>query len=40
MADGVDGVRVVSKDRADAVKAATWAVRAALGDYDLLDSVR
>ena len=29
VADGVDGVRVVSKDRADAVKAAVWAIQAA-----------
>ena len=40
VADGVDGVRVVSKARADAVKAAVWAVRAALDGYDLLDSIR
>ena len=39
VADGVDGVRVVSKERADAVKAAVWAVRAALDYYDVLDSV-
>lgn len=39
VADGVDGVRVVSKDRADAVKAAMWAVRAAHDTYDILDSI-
>lgn len=41
VADGVDGVRVVSKDRADAVKAATWAVRLAAGAaYDPIASFR
>ena len=39
VADGVDGVRVVSKERADAVKAATWAVRAAVNGYDALANV-
>lgn len=39
VADSVDGVRVVSKARADAVKAAMWAVRAALDGYDVLDSI-
>ena len=39
VADGVDGVRVVSKERADAVKAAVWAVKAALDYYDVLDSI-
>ena len=39
VADSVDGVRVVSKERADAVKAAMWAVTAALNDYDVLDSI-
>ena len=39
VADSVDGVRVVSKERADAVKAAMWAVKAALDDYDVLDSI-
>jgi hypothetical protein len=39
VADGVDGVRVVSKARADAIKAAMWAVKAALDDYDVLDSI-
>ena len=40
VADGVDGVRVVTKERADAVKAAVWAVRAVLADsYDVLDSI-
>jgi len=39
VADGVDGVRVVSKERADAVKAAMWAVTAALNDYDVMDSI-
>lgn len=39
VADGVDGVRVVSKDRADAVKAAMWAVRAAVNGYDALANI-
>ena len=39
VADGVDGVRVVSKGRADAVKAAMWAAKAALDYYDVLDSI-
>lgn len=39
VADGVDGVRVVSKDRADAVKAAVWAVRAAESAYSPLDNI-
>jgi len=34
-----EGVRVVSKERADAVKAATWAIKAALDDYDVMDSI-
>jgi len=38
VADSVDGVRVVSKGRADAVKAATWAVKAALDSYDVMAS--
>lgn len=39
VADGVDGVRVVSKGRADAIKAAMWAAKAAHDYYDVLDSI-
>lgn len=39
VADGVDGMRVVSKDRADAVKAAVWAVKVARDAYDVMDSI-
>ncbi|MBZ2197265.1 hypothetical protein [Occultella gossypii] len=41
VAEGVDGPRVVSKGRADAVKAAVWAVTAALevGTYNVMDSI-
>lgn len=38
VADGVDGVRVVSKGRADAIKAAVWAARAVVSEYDVMDS--
>lgn len=39
VADGVDGVRVVSKERADAIKAAMWAVRAAIDGYSALNNI-
>ena len=39
VADSVDGIRVVSKERADAVKAATWAVREALNAYDPMANI-
>ncbi|HNW62716.1 MAG TPA: hypothetical protein PKJ32_06925, partial [Piscinibacter sp.] len=39
VADGADGVRVVSKERSDAVKAAAWAVRQASSAYDVMQSM-
>jgi len=37
--ESTDGVRVVSKERSDAVKAAVWAVREASNQYDVMKSI-